>query len=60
MLVKDIKAIAKDMGIAAGKMKKEELIHTIQEAEGNFPCYGTAENGECDQMDCRWRDDCLK
>ncbi|MBN2655979.1 MAG: hypothetical protein JXR86_02890 [Spirochaetales bacterium] len=58
MLVKEIKEIAKSMDIAVGKMKKDEIIHAIQEKEGNFPCFGTAQ-GSCDQMDCRWREDCL-
>lgn len=59
MLVKEVKEVAKAMGINPGKMKKEELIRTIQTEEGNFACFGTA-GGSCDQMDCRWRDDCLK
>ena len=58
MTVKEIKEIAKDAGVSAGKMKKAELIQAIQSSEGNFPCFGTA-NGNCDQMDCRWRGDCL-
>ena len=59
MVIKEIKAIAKEMGIVAGNRKKLELIQAIQEAEGNYPCFGTS-NGSCDQQDCRWRDDCLK
>lgn len=58
MLVKEIKEIAKAMGIIPGKMKKALLIQTIQKAEGNTPCFGTSD-GSCDQMDCRWRTDCL-
>lgn len=58
MLVKEIKEIAKKMDIAPGKMKKGDLIHAIQEKEGNYPCFDTAD-GQCDQMDCRWREDCL-
>lgn len=37
---------------------KGEVIHAIQLAEGNSPCFGTA-NGTCDQRQCAWRDDCL-
>ncbi len=58
MKVTDIKAIAKSMDIKPGKMRKAELILAIQEAEGNFPCFGTAE-GSCDQIQCIWREDCL-
>ncbi len=39
-------------------MKKEELIRSIQTAEGNFSCFGTAKD-YCDQMSCSWRGDCL-
>jgi len=39
-------------------MKKEVLIRSIQTAEGNFPCFGTAKD-YCDQMNCSWRGDCL-
>lgn len=59
MNIKDIKAIAKKNGINAGKMKKDELIRSIQKTEGNFDCFGTAISGECSQMDCVWRGDCL-
>jgi hypothetical protein len=59
MTVKEIKNIAGKMGIKAGKMKKADLIHAIQRTEGNYSCFGTA-SGDCDQMDCRWRGDCLK
>jgi hypothetical protein len=39
-------------------MKKVELIRSIQVKEGNFPCFQAATHN-CDQMDCRWRNDCL-
>jgi len=59
MNIKEIKEIAKKNGINAGKMKKDELIWSIQRAEGNFACFGSATSGECSQMDCIWRGDCL-
>ena len=40
-------------------MSKADLIKAIQRAEGNFDCFGTAAN-YCDQMDCAWREDCIK
>ncbi len=58
MKMPEVRAKAKAMGIKPGKMKKADLIRTIQEQEGNFPCFMTAD-GHCDQMDCCWRDDCL-
>ena len=59
MKAKDIREIAKNMGIKIGKMRKPELIRTIQKAEGNIPCFGTRGH-ECDQINCLWREDCIK
>jgi hypothetical protein len=58
MTVKEIKAIAKKMGIKAGKMKKADLIRTIQVTEGNTPCFQTGVTS-CDQENCCWRSDCM-
>lgn len=60
MTLKQIKEIAKGKGIKAGNMKKEDVIRAIQRDEGNFDCFGTAVSRECDQLDCLWREDCLK
>ncbi|MDO5576183.1 MAG: hypothetical protein Q4F84_03820 [Fibrobacter sp.] len=54
-----IRKKAKTLGIAGTKMKKNELILAIQEAEGNFPCFKTA-SGTCDQTSCLWREDCVE
>jgi hypothetical protein len=59
MTLKKIKEIAKEKGIKVGNMKKENIIRSIQRAEGNFDCFGTARSGVCDQMNCLWRKDCL-
>ena len=50
---------AKGLDITPGQMKKVELIHNIQMAEGCTPCYGTTD-GECAQTDCCFIHDCLK
>jgi hypothetical protein len=50
---------ARELEVEPGSMKKNELIRAIQIAEGNFPCYKTAENGICDQGECIWKVDCL-
>lgn len=60
MTLKQIKEIAKEKGIKVAKMKKPDLIRTIQKTEGYFECFGTSTNGICDQLDCLWRSDCLK
>ncbi len=59
MTLKQIKAKAKDLGIQPGKMKKAELIHTIQRTEGNIACFGQS-GGSCPNTDCCFMDDCLK
>ena len=42
MTLKQIKEIAKEKDVKAGNMKKENIIRTVQKAEGNFDCFGTA------------------
>lgn len=58
MTVKEIKSIARKMGLEAGKMKKADLILSIQTAEGNTPCFQTGEANSCGQDNCLWRADC--
>ena len=60
MDLKEVKGIARQRGVKAAKMKKDEIIRSIQKAEGNFDCFGTAVSGHCSQSDCLWREDCLK
>ena len=59
MTMTEIKAKAKALGVEPGKMKKAELIHAIQIAEGCTPCYGRSK-GDCPWMQCCWRSDCFK
>jgi hypothetical protein len=59
MNIKEIALIAKDMGIKPKNLKKSALIHSIQRDEGNFDCFATAFDGECNQQQCAWRGDCL-
>ncbi len=59
MNIQAIRSIAKARGIKSAKLSKADLIRTIQREEGNFPCFGTAVGGSCDQMNCAWREDCL-
>lgn len=58
MKMDEIKSIAKKMQIKPGKMKKEELVRAIQEAEENIPCFGTGKAIVCGQHECLWREDC--
>lgn len=59
MTLKEVKEMAKNYDIKAGKMKKDEIVRAIQRAEGNFDCFGTAVTGDCSQEDCLWQKDCL-
>lgn len=60
MNMQEIKSIAKYHNIKTAKLRKADLIHKIQQAEGNFQCYASAASGDCDQLDCIWRTDCFR
>ena len=55
----EIRAKAQSIGIIPGKMKKPELIHTIQVTEGYEPCFGRSD-GQCGNTGCCFITDCLK
>lgn len=59
MIVKEIRKIAKEMGINGTKMLKVDLVRAIQLKEGNTPCYQTGII-PCPQSDCCWWTDCQK
>ncbi len=59
MKVAEVKTKAKKVGVDCGKMKKEEIIRSIQIAEGNQPCFGKS-GGQCPYTGCCFMDDCLK
>lgn len=59
MTMTEIKAKARTLGISSGKMKKAELIHSIQIAEGCTPCFGRS-GGTCPWTECCWRKECFK
>lgn len=54
-----IREKAEAVGINPGKLKKNELIHSIQIEEGCLPCFGRSD-GHCVHTDCCYRKDCLK
>lgn len=60
MNVQEVRAMAKKIGIKTSGLNKMSLIHSIQLAEGNFNCFSSAMNEDCDQSECVWRDDCFK
>mgnify|MGYP001826822916 CR=1 FL=1 len=56
----EIKEIAKSRGLIPGRLKKADLIRTMQREEGNESCFQTGQADVCDQDQCLWRSDCLK
>lgn len=59
MKMKDVQKKAKAMGVTPGKLRKSDLIKSIQSAEGNEQCYQSEGSANCEQMDCCWREDCI-
>lgn len=56
-----IRARASQLGLSGiGKLRKGELVQMIQQAEGNNPCFGADWRHQCREMECCWRQDCLK
>jgi hypothetical protein len=58
MKLEVIKEIAKTHNIKAGKMKKSDLVKSIQEAEGYEQCFDSGKATQCGQDACAWREDC--
>lgn len=59
MNMAEIRKIAKKVGIKPGKLNKTKLVRAIQTEEGNEVCFATGDES-CEQLDCCWREDCLK
>jgi len=58
MKLEEIKTIAKQHDIKAGRMKKADLVRAIQLAEKNDVCFETGQAAVCGQEMCLWRADC--
>ncbi|MDH5435639.1 MAG: SAP domain-containing protein [Gammaproteobacteria bacterium] len=59
MNIQEIRKIAKNHGIKTSRASKLNIVREIQRQEGNFDCFATAVDGECNQVKCKWRDDCF-
>ncbi len=59
MQIQEIRSIAKSLGVKTSRLSKVDLIRQIQIAEGNFECFATAHEGNCNRQNCVWRDDCF-
>lgn len=61
MRLSEIENKARKMGIKdTWRYSKKELIHRIQEQEGNFVCFDTPAKESCLQKLCCWRVDCIR
>lgn len=47
------------LGVDTEGKAKIEVIHDIQRAEGNEPCFGSC-NGNCEHCDCCFYDACIR
>ena len=54
-----LRQLARQHHIYDASLHKTELIRKIQFSEGYSYCYATAGSGECKQLGCAWREDCL-
>ena len=59
MTMEALRQKAVSLGVSPGKFTKTDLIHAIQIAEGNTPCFGFSIEA-CPYTDCCFRADCLK
>ncbi|TWJ19752.1 SAP domain-containing protein [Geobacter argillaceus] len=58
MKLVELKELAAQRGLKTDKMKKAEIIRTIQASEGNTTCFDTGNATECGQKNCLWKEDC--
>ena len=49
---------AEYLGVDTEGRSNIDVIHDIQRAEGNEPCFGSC-NGQCDHCDCCFYDACI-
>ena len=59
MTMAEILELARALGLKLDSLNKAEAVRAIQQAEGNFDCYGRASSGFCDQVGCLFRADCM-
>jgi len=60
MKMKEIRSLGQQLGLKFPVgMTKIEAVRCIQRAEGNFDCFGRAEQAFCDQASCMFHTECL-
>jgi hypothetical protein len=56
----ELRKMAKRMGINTYRVKKPDIIRSIQRAESNIQCFGMQRVEYCCEHVCLWRADCVK
>jgi hypothetical protein len=56
----ELRKMAKQMGINTYRVKKPDIIRSIQRAENNIQCFGTQRVEYCCEHVCLWRNDCAR
>jgi hypothetical protein len=56
----ELRQMAKRMGINTHRVKKPDIIHSIQRAENNIECFNTQRVEYCCEHVCLWRNDCVR
>jgi hypothetical protein len=56
----ELRKMAKGMGINTYRVKKPDIILSIQRAEKNIECFNTQRVEFCCEHVCLWRNDCVK
>lgn len=58
MTVQQIRVMARQLGIQKyWRLRKPDLIRSVQRAEGHDPCF--ASDPQCEHLQCLWRADCM-
>jgi hypothetical protein len=56
----ELRKIAKGTGVNTYRLKKLDIIRSIQRAETNLQCFGAQRVEYCGEHLCLWRNDCVK
>ncbi len=59
MTIAEIKEKARYLMVTPRRLRKNELIHAVQIAEGYSPCFGKS-GGRCPHSECCFMQDCVK
>lgn len=54
--------LARDAGVPESRIDEpyDRLVRTIQQSQGNEPCFMTDQRFVCRNFDCQWRAECVR